>query len=257
MQAALRGEVEVRLAASYDDIERDLLSGRAQVAWAPPLVSARIESYGGRLLARAVRHGTGTYRSALLERRGARVAIQPAANLRAAWVDRRSMGGYVLPQVLLHSLGLSSWEVFSQERFVGSYARAREELLAGRVDVCSAAVHSASPHGVAREMGTEVSILGVSDPCTNDGIVVGPGLASGDAQRVCEAMLGLHLQAGDLFAEVFEADRFEAAPAGTFREVYRLLIASLPGQGRSLGFRSAGAVVLRPNERATVESSGS
>jgi len=50
--------------------------------------------------------------------------------LRAAWVDRESVAGYLLPQGYLREKGIHAWQAFKEERFAGSYKAALEELLA-------------------------------------------------------------------------------------------------------------------------------
>ena len=123
---------------------------------------------------------------------------------------------------------------------MGSYARAREEVLAGRADVCGSAVHATTREGVARELGPELVVLGVSDACTNDGIVAGPALEAAPREEIERAISGLHLRDPELVRELFEAERFEPAPPGTYREVYRLVFAAMPGHPR-WGARSPGA----------------
>ncbi|NOK10904.1 PhnD/SsuA/transferrin family substrate-binding protein, partial [Corallococcus exercitus] len=68
LQRALGKLVEVSVATSYETLAKDLLSGRADAAWAPPFVCARMEAMGVRVLARGVRRGMSSYRSALVGR---------------------------------------------------------------------------------------------------------------------------------------------------------------------------------------------
>src|SRR4051794_34359155 len=75
LQTALGKPVEVNVAASYEALAKDLLSGRADAAWAPPFVCARTEAMGVRVLVRGVRLGMSSYRSALVCRAGARLTL--------------------------------------------------------------------------------------------------------------------------------------------------------------------------------------
>ncbi|RKG96047.1 phosphonate ABC transporter substrate-binding protein, partial [Corallococcus sp. CA053C] len=68
LQRALGKLVEVGVATSYETLAKDLLSGRADAAWAPPFVCARMEAMGVRVLTRGVRRGMSSYRSALVGR---------------------------------------------------------------------------------------------------------------------------------------------------------------------------------------------
>ncbi len=71
LQNALGKAVEVSVAPSYEALSKDLLSGRADAAWAPPFVCARTEAMGVRVLVRGVRLGMSSYRAALVCRAGA------------------------------------------------------------------------------------------------------------------------------------------------------------------------------------------
>ncbi|NVJ24510.1 PhnD/SsuA/transferrin family substrate-binding protein, partial [Myxococcus sp. AM011] len=66
LQRALGKLVEVSVASSYETLAKDLLSGRADAAWAPPFVCARMEAMGVRVVVRGVRRGMSSYRSALV-----------------------------------------------------------------------------------------------------------------------------------------------------------------------------------------------
>src|SRR5579859_3263805 len=88
-------------AESYDALAKDILSGRIYAAWAPPFVCARIEAMGVRVLVRGVRKGASTYRAALLSRADVRVSIERLSGLSAIWVDRDSVGGYLLAMAYL------------------------------------------------------------------------------------------------------------------------------------------------------------
>ncbi|MBS2029456.1 MAG: PhnD/SsuA/transferrin family substrate-binding protein [Deltaproteobacteria bacterium] len=250
LPAALGMALNVRESARYDDMERELLAGTAHLGWAPPLVYARVEAYGGRLLARAIRNGSAAYRSALLLRRGSGVELRAGAGLRAAWVDRESVAGFVLPQVVLRDRGLRGWEVFAEERFVGSYRAAFDAVMDGSADLCSAPVHAGTVAAARREVelqaGPGLDVLALSGACANDGIVAGPRLGEAQLESVRRAVLGLHhvTRARRLLERLFEAERFELAPEASYREIYALLLAALPGRaptarGLQRVFRSA------------------
>ena len=55
LQRALGKLVEVSVAPSYETLAKDLLSGRADAAWAPPFVCARMEAMGVRVVVRGRR----------------------------------------------------------------------------------------------------------------------------------------------------------------------------------------------------------
>src|SRR3954470_16218245 len=63
---ALGKLVEVSVSPSYEALAKDILADKAELAWAPPFVCARLEAMGVRVLGRGVRNGISTYRAALV-----------------------------------------------------------------------------------------------------------------------------------------------------------------------------------------------
>jgi len=235
LSAALGRETTVSVAASYQSLEKDLLSGAVLAAWGPPFVCARTEAYGGRGLVRGVRAGSATYRSALVALASRKLRLEQEG-LRAAWVDRDSTGGYLLAQALLRERGLHPFKTFSREDFVGSYRAALDEVLAGRADVtavwCSAP--GARPASALTELlgarAGEFEVLAHSSECPNDGVVLSPRADEPTAASLERVFLALadDAEGRALLADVFQAERFEPAPRGTYRALYDLVFAALP-----------------------------
>ena len=107
-------DIELVVAPTYEQLARDLLSGKVDAAWAPPFVCARIEAMGVRVLVRGVRNGASTYRAALVCRKDS--AAHPGHARRApsaAWSDRDSVGGYLLALAFLREKGLDPAKTFA------------------------------------------------------------------------------------------------------------------------------------------------
>lgn len=234
LSARLQHPVRVRVAESYEDMERELIAGSALAAWAPPRVHARVEAYGGRVLARAVRQGRDDYRAALVARADRTLALADGANLTAAWVDRGSVSGFLLPQAWLRAHGLRAWQVFARELFLGSFDAALDAVVRGDADLASVTVHSDRHEGALAELRTRTAaalqILGITAPCPNDAFAAAAQLppAMGDALRDAALALGESPEGRSLLSELFEAERFERAEPGGYKRVYALLVASLP-----------------------------
>src|SRR4051794_34827175 len=96
--------VEVSIGQSYAELERQVKEGTVSLAWLPPLVCARVLP-SLRAIFKLVRHGYGTYCSAIVARPGG-VTLDRLAGRRAAWVDPLSVGGYLLAIDLLRRRGL-------------------------------------------------------------------------------------------------------------------------------------------------------
>src|SRR5687768_7081841 len=113
--------VEVTVARSYDQLAKDVLAGRADAAWAPPFICARLEAMGVRMLVQGVRRGAVSYRAALLCRRDRALTLEELSGLKALWVDRDAVAGYLLPLAFLRSRGIDPAKAFVTQDFAGSY----------------------------------------------------------------------------------------------------------------------------------------
>jgi phosphonate transport system substrate-binding protein len=238
LQGALGRPVEVSVAASYEVLAKDLLSGRADAAWAPPFVCARTEAMGVRVLVRGVRLGLSSYRAALVCKAGTGLSVDRLKGLAAAWVDRDAVAGFLLPTAYLKSQGVEPVRTFSAQHFAGSYRGALEAVLSGTVSVASVFCPPASTGlsftaGVEKVLGPgagdKFELLAYTDEAPNDGVPVSMGVPSLLAGRLEETLLGLPEtpEGQALLSGVFSADRFEPAPRMGYRALYRVALASL------------------------------
>ncbi|RKG51573.1 phosphate/phosphite/phosphonate ABC transporter substrate-binding protein [Corallococcus sp. AB011P] len=238
LQRALGKLVEVNVATSYETLAKDLLSGRADAAWAPPFVCARMEAMGVRVLTRGVRRGMSSYRSALVGRAGSGLTLEKLKGAKAAWVDRDSVAGYLLPSAFLKTQGLEPSRAFVSQQFTGSYQGALEAVLEGRADVTSVFCPPSSTGltfttGVedvlGRGMGAKFELLAYTDEAPNDGVPVAMGLPVPLVAALETALLGLQSTPDGqaLLRDIFNAERFEVAPRMGYRALYRVALASL------------------------------
>ena len=237
LERALGRKVEVGVAASYEALAKDLLAGRADAVWAPPFVCARVEAMGVRVLARGVRRGRSSYRSALVARADAGLTLDTLHGKRVAWVDRDSVGGYLLPAAYLKARGFEPAKAFASQHFTGSYRAALEAVLAGTADVAGVFCPPEST-GLRYADGVEVvlpgqgaafSLIAYTEEAPNDGVPVGMGVAPELVAQLERALLGLHEsdEGRRLLEELFTAERFEPAPRMGYRALYRVALASL------------------------------
>lgn len=220
-------QVDVTVSQSYEALTRNLLSGAVDAAHAPPFVCAQVEPQGVTVAARAVRHGRATYGAALVKRRGADVSLSRPKGLRAAWVDPRSVAGCLLPVSHLRSarrVDPDRW--FAEQTFHGSYPAALRAVLDGKADLAAVHAHKGKPDSVLEALEAHLpgesqsfEVLEVTAEVPGDGVVVGKG---GDAQAVKAAFIHLEKEAlgRKLLAELFHAERFEAAPPAAYRALY-------------------------------------
>ncbi len=230
-------EVGVGVASSYEALAKDLLAGRADAVWAPPFVCARVEAMGVRVLARGVRRGRSSYRAALVGRAGEGLTLEGLEGKKVAWVDRDSVGGYLLPVAYLKAQGLEPGRLFSSQQFTGSYRAALEAVREGTADVASVfcapestgSTYADGVEVVLEGQGSQFEVVAYSEEAPNDGVPVGMAVAPELVWRLERVLLGLHEseEGQRLLKELFKAERFEPAPRMGYRALYRVALASL------------------------------
>ena len=166
---------------SYEALQMGLFEGEVDAAWGPPVICARVEAAGGVVAHRAIRRGSTTYRSALVNRKqdrwDLRVVKTGGFRPRAVWCDEWSMGGYLLARALLRKEGIDLDTQLLNQRWLGSYTACFESL--GEYDGDITASFVGSSGGLETIWGNRVDrlqIVALSDESPNDGIVLAPKL---------------------------------------------------------------------------------
>jgi phosphonate transport system substrate-binding protein len=158
--------------------------------------------------------------------------LSELSGTRAAWVDRASLAGYLLPAAALRASGHPPERILFQQTFYGSFRSALDALLAGEADV---AALFAPPLGedilqgveeVAPGARREVRALLVTGRAPLDAVVAAPSMAPTDAVRLQRGLLTLvRLPEGPtLLRDVFRAERFTAAPTLGYRALLGLTL---------------------------------
>lgn len=208
-------EVTVYVAPDYAAVEDDLLFGSADVAWAPPLLSGRVEEDGGEFILHCVRRGATRYRGALVRKKGADVAAENLKQKRAAWVSLESTGGYLLVRRWLDEQGIDD---VADETFHGNYADAVRAVLADEADFtavfCSPEgqdpIHSALDELDDVKGVDGLELFAFTSDELNDGIVVSPQCDEEVKAKVRAALAEPDDEGKAVIAKVFHAD--ELAP---------------------------------------------
>jgi ABC-type phosphate/phosphonate transport system substrate-binding protein len=182
----------VDIAPDYTALGDAVVAGRCEAAWVPPIVGARVELAGGRVVLRAVRHGTTRYRAGLVCRRGETFDPAKASTLTAAWVDEDSAAGHLLARSWLQQQHVDSLTGFRRVIFTHSYVASLEAVADGRADLASifCTVDGPVPHctldTVDVGLREKLQVFAYTDDTATDGVAIGPGV---DATRV-EALVG-------------------------------------------------------------------
>lgn len=212
--------VAVSVADSYTALESRVLDGDIDLAWAPPSICARAEPSAAAIF-KAVRFGESSYNAALIGRASDTPELDALAGLRAAWVDRLSAAGYLLPFAHLSALGLEPVALFSGHEFCGSYQGALLSVLSGKADVTAIYCHGTTEEAARRTLRENVGASEVhlapfafTEAAPSDGLIA-TARVNGDVidavERAVDGSLG-----PTLLLELFEADRLERAGAGEY-----------------------------------------
>jgi two-component system NtrC family sensor kinase len=210
---------------TYEELELALLAGDVDAAWGPPIVCARVEAAGGQVVLRAVRYGAISYRSVLvcrtsdpLDLRLLDVEVGRAA--RAAWVDPRSMAGYILPRHYLRARGVDLSRAFVSERLLGSYAACFDAVLRGEADLTASFANrrGLGYQELCRDRAFDLRTLGYTEECPNDGVVLSPRLSPDAARSLVSGLHGLiaNPSTQTVLASTFEVDGFDRPPRASY-----------------------------------------
>jgi ABC-type phosphate/phosphonate transport system substrate-binding protein len=230
--------VRVEVAPDYAELERRLLSGEVELAWAPPVLCARAEPTARAILC-AIRVGRSSYRSALVGRAAEGLLPTGLQGRRAAWADPLSTAGYLLPLAFLRLLGQEPEQLFSSQRFLGSYRATLQAVAAGEADVTAIYTPRAEAQAVAAQMaellGAQAAALApiaFTEEVPADGLVLSDRVSAHAAPALLQALLWLgSAQHGpNPLLEALSAQRLVQARAGEYRP---LRAARLTRPGRS------------------------
>jgi phosphonate transport system substrate-binding protein len=228
LSAIVGRQVSMVQSSDYDALTDAVRRGDVDAAWAPPLVAARSEALGARIVARSLRRGSVRSRSALLVRADSNLQLETLEGTTAAWVDRTSLAGHLLPMAWLRDRGLEPGKLFGQQRFLGSFQACIEALLGGEADV---AALFAPPEGhdlrqaveeVAPGRAAEVRVLACTMPALHDAWLVAPHVSLPEALRLERGLLAVREipEGTSLLRDVVRAERLERAPELGHRELF-------------------------------------
>jgi signal transduction histidine kinase/ABC-type phosphate/phosphonate transport system substrate-binding protein len=238
--------VVVELAPSYEALERELVEGRVDLAWATAEQCTAFEPQA-RAVLRAVRAGRWYYHAALVCRAGQPLTLETLKGTRAAWVAPRSTGGYLLPARHLTAKGLPPAHTFAEQRFHGTYRKALLAVLAGEADVT--AIYSSHPEEntvrayLAEHVGADERRLvpfEFTEPTLADGLIFTTHMCEADVAALVSILTSL--ASGGAVLEpllgLFDSEGFvlPSAPPPRPRMVRRAeyLVAELDAQERCL-----------------------
>lgn len=213
----------------YDAIAASLMSGTSDAAWAPPLVCARLEQAGVPVSLRCIRGGTSSYRAAIVVRSTTDISLENVGRQRAVWTESSSIAGHRLPAAWLKARRRGV-EPLEPDLFAGSYRGALEAVLEGQGGVASVFAPSVRLAGepvtglqeIWPERASWFRVLALTDEAPNDGVATAKTLRREVRKALSDALMALNasVYGETLLYECFRAERFEVAPAGSYRALY-------------------------------------
>jgi len=227
LSKALGMRVRPLFAPHYPALLEALHAGDAHAVWLPPLLACRaLASEQIEPVALPVRAGAASYFGALFAASDSMLRKpEDLRGMRAAWVDRHSAAGYVVPRAHLRRLGIDPATAFAEERFVGTHDQVAQAVLSGSADVGATYVNEDDQGVVHAGWGrAPVTVLALAGPIPSDVFATRTG-----TDPLLVARLGeLLTRDGDkavreAACELFEADDFLAPSPEHFEAIGDLL----------------------------------
>ena len=232
--------LEPVVVASYAELTASILSGEVGLAWLPPVPTIDLESRGtAAVLAIPARGGSTTYHAAFIVRRGGPKTLAELRGRRAAWVQRDSAAGYLVPRMHLAAQGFDVLRFFARELFVHSHAGVIDVVLSGEADV-GATFCTVDPStgkvlrsGWQDERGQSIrpiEALATMGPIPNDALVAATDLPANARLALTRWLLTIDGRAKEIFESMLGAGDFRV-PAANHYEMLRHALRAAHARG--------------------------
>lgn len=218
------------IASSYAELTAGLAGGSVGLAWLPPVPTIELENrQAASVLAIPSRRGQTTYHSAFIVRRGGPKTLEELRGRRAAWVQKDSAAGYVVPRMHLASQGFDVLRFFSRELFVHSHIAVIDAVVNGDADVGATFCNVDPATGqVTRsawqdengEVFRPIETLATMGPIPNDALVASSELPAAARSALTRWLLSLDGRARELFDMLLGSGDFRV-PAPNHYEMLR------------------------------------
>jgi phosphonate transport system substrate-binding protein len=228
------------MTSSYDELAVAIREGEVGLAWLPPVPTIELEARGAAsVLAIPARRGATTYHAAFIVRRGGPKTLAELRGRRAAWVQRDSAAGYLVPRMHLAAQGFDVLRFFSRELFVHSHNGVVDAVVSGDADVgatfCSVDVPTGKvlrsswqdEHGVSIRPIEAIATMG---PIPNDALVAASEVPAGARSSLTRWLLTLDGRAKEIFERLLGSGDFRV-PAPNHYEMLRHALRAAHARG--------------------------
>lgn len=128
-------DVAVSPLGSYNRVTQLVHKGKLDLAWVSPIPFIALERSGSVVPLASPERGGMHYHGAIVVGARSEIAgLDALRGKRAAWVDRHSAAGFVVPRIELAKAGLDVKTAFSAQSFWGSHVAVARAVAAGAAD---------------------------------------------------------------------------------------------------------------------------
>ncbi len=217
-----RAKVDFAVSAlpSYDRVTQLLHKGELDLAWVSPIPFIALWRSKSIAPLASPRRGTMTYHGAIVVAADSPIKdLQGLAGKRAAWVDRYSAAGFVVPRIELAKAGLDVKHAFAVQHFYGSHLAVVRAITEGKADFGATFVRLADNRAVVGgpwsrepELEKRLRIFATFGEIPADVIAARQSLEAPVRNRVRDALLAIAREdrGKELLSIVFGADAFAA-----------------------------------------------
>ena len=227
------------IANSYAELTAAVGDETVGLAWLPPVPTIELETEGSAaVLAIPARRGQTSYHAAFVVRRGGPKTLEELRGRRAAWVERDSAAGYLVPRMHLAAQGFDVLRFFARELFVHSHSAVVDAVLGGDADVgatfcnvdASGAVIESAWQDDRGQVVRPIEVLATMGPIPNDAIIASAGLPTSARTALTRWLLNADERCRDAFERLLGSGDFRV-PAPDHYEVLRHALRAARARG--------------------------
>jgi len=230
-------DIAVSPLASYDRVTQLVHKGKVDLAWVSPIPFIALVRSGSVVALASPNRGGTHYHGAIIV--PARSPVGDLSALRgkiAAWVDRYSAAGFVVPRIEMAKAGLDVKTAFQSQSFYGSHEAVARAVAAGAADFGATFVRLA-PNGAviggpwSGSPGLEESlrIFATFGEIPADVIAASKSLPAAVRDQLKKALLSIHEdpRGKQLIASVFGAESFAESSTTRYEALRASAIAAV------------------------------
>ena len=199
---------------TYGQLTDAVSTEQVDFAWLPPFAASRAWILKRVVpVAVPVRGRHAWYSTALFSASGSQFrTVADLQQARAAWVDPKSMGGYVVMLSWLKSQHIDPNKAFASQEFLGGHREVVAAVLDGRADVGATFAHTDADDNTVVSAGwgdADVQVIATVGRIPSDVLAAAPGMDGDYVEAVRKALTGdMNETLRGAALALFEADHF-------------------------------------------------